>query len=217
MKPQRFHGATSREVLRKVKQALGEDALIVTNRATDSGGIEITALPASAFGLEAGISQAPAPAPAAAQAPAPAAAPAPARAMAPQARQILQAQQRPQAPQAAPAAADGIVQQLMAELKAMKAAMQRELAGIAWSDLMRRDPAVGAVMQTLLESGFSPALAREILAAVPGQQDANAVRKAAGVEIGRRLQIVESDDLVTHGGVYALIGPTGVGKTTTIA
>jgi len=54
MKPQRFHGATSREVLRKVKQALGEDALIVTNRATDSGGIEITALPASAFGLEAG-------------------------------------------------------------------------------------------------------------------------------------------------------------------
>ena len=44
MKPQRFFGATSREVLRKVKQALGEDALIVTNRATDSGGIEITAL-----------------------------------------------------------------------------------------------------------------------------------------------------------------------------
>src|SRR4030095_10568834 len=151
MKPQRFHGATSREVLRKVKQALGEDALIVTNRATDSGGIEITALPASAFGLAAGISQAPAAPPAAARprAPARAAAPAPARAMAPQARQILQAQQRPQAPQAAPAAADGIVQQLMAELKAMKAAMQRELAGIAWSDLMRRDPAVGAVMQTL--------------------------------------------------------------------
>jgi flagellar biosynthesis protein FlhF len=45
MKPQRFHGTTSREVLRKVKQALGEDALIVTNRATDGGGIEITALP----------------------------------------------------------------------------------------------------------------------------------------------------------------------------
>src|SRR5882672_4786027 len=105
----------------------------------------------------------------------------------------------------------------MAELKAMKAAMQRELASIAWSDLMRRDPAVGAVMQTLLESGFSPALAREILAVIPGGQDAHAVRKAAGVEIGRRLQIVESDDLVTLGGVYALIGPTGVGKTTTVA
>jgi flagellar biosynthesis protein FlhF len=203
MKPQRFHGATSREVLRKVKQALGEDALIVTNRATETGGIEITALAASALGVEVGTPRAPATAPA----------------TAPQARQVLQAQQRPQAPQAAPApaAADGIVQQLMAELKAMKAAMQRELAGIAWSDLMRRDPAAGAVMQTLLESGFSPALGREILAAVPGGQDAGAVRKAAGVEIGRRLQTVESDDLVTHGGVYALIGPTGVGKTTTVA
>jgi flagellar biosynthesis protein FlhF len=213
MKPQRFHGATSREVLRKVKQALGGDALIVTNRATDNGGIEITALPALALGMEAGIPQTPTPASAAAPAPAAAAAPV----AAPQTMQILKAQQRAQAPQAAPAAADGIVQQLMAELKAMKTAMQRELAGIAWSDLMRRDPAAGAVMQTLLESGFSPALAREILAAVAGQQDAIAVRKSAGVEIGRRLQIVESDDLVTRGGVYALIGPTGVGKTTTVA
>ena len=196
MKPQRFHGATSREVLRKVKQALGEDALIVTNRAV-AGGIEITAVAAEALGAEMHADTrvetrletpaVPAPRPA------------------PQPREVV------------PAATDGIVQQLMAELKAMKAAMQRELAGIAWSDLMRRDPAAGAVMQTLLESGFSPALAREILASVPGQPDASAMRKSAGVEIGRRLEIVESEDLVTHGGVYALIGPTGVGKTTTVA
>ena len=51
MKPQRFHGATSREVLRKVKQALGDDALIVSNRAA-GGGIEITALPAAALSGE---------------------------------------------------------------------------------------------------------------------------------------------------------------------
>ena len=189
MKPQRFYGATSREVLRKVRQALGEDALIVTNRAAGSG-IEITALPAAALGTEtraelAGI---------------------PAQAAAPR---TAQPAQEP--------AADGIVQQLMGELKAMKAAMQRELAGIAWSDLMRRDPAAGTVMQTLLESGFSPALARDILGGLRGQQDAAAVRKSAGVEIGRRLRVEESDDLVTHGGVYALIGPTGVGKTTTVA
>jgi flagellar biosynthesis protein FlhF len=180
MKPQRFTGATSREVLRKVKHALGEDALIVTNRAAE-GGIEITALPASAFAGETRAA-------------------------------------RPVVPHpVAEPAADGIVQQLMAELKGMKAAMQRELAGIAWSDHMRRDPATGAVMQTLLESGFSPALARDILAAVPGRQDAAALRKAAGLEIGRRLEMVESDDVVNHAGVYALIGPTGVGKTTTVA
>src|SRR5262245_43995122 len=186
MKPQRFHGATSREVLRKVKQALGEDALIVTNRAVP-GGIEITALPASALGTEAHAALEPQPA----------------------------ARARPRQEEAP--AAEGIVQHLMAELRAVKATMQRELAGIAWSDLMRRDPAAGAVMQTLLESGFSPALAREILAAVPAQPEANAMRKSAGVEIGRRLEIPDGDELVTNGGVYALVGPTGVGKTTTVA
>jgi len=207
MKPQRFHGATSREVLRKVKQALGEDALIVTNHAV-LGGIEITALPGSAFGSEspvAGPAQA-------VQAPK-------WTQIQPQAEPFPSARepQPARAPQTAPAAPEGIVQHLMAELKAMKATMQRELAGIAWSDLMRRDPAAGTVMQTLLESGFSPALAREILAAVPAQPDANAMRKSAGVEIGRRLEIAEGDELVTNGGVYALVGPTGVGKTTTVA
>ena len=150
MKPQRFYGATSREVLRKVKEALGDDALIASNRAAGEG-IEITALSAAALGA---VERA-APAPVRA----PAAAPLPART-------------------AAEPAADGIVQQLMGELKAMKAAMQRELAGIAWSDLMRRDPAAGSVMQTLLESGFSPALARDILGGLRGQQDAAAVRRA---------------------------------------
>ena len=97
MKPQRFYGATSREVLRKVKEALGDDALIVSNRAAGEG-IEITALSAAALGA---VERA-APAPVRA----PAAAPLPART-------------------AAEPAADGIVQQLMGELKAMKAAMQR--------------------------------------------------------------------------------------------
>ena len=46
MTPQKFVGATSREVLNKVKQALGDDALIVSNRPFGNG-IEVTALAAS--------------------------------------------------------------------------------------------------------------------------------------------------------------------------
>jgi flagellar biosynthesis GTPase FlhF len=46
MTPQKFVGATSREVLQKVKHALGDDALIVSNRPF-ANGIEVTALAAS--------------------------------------------------------------------------------------------------------------------------------------------------------------------------
>src|SRR4051812_17960554 len=43
MKTHRFTGATSREVLNKVKLMLGEDAMILSNRSVD-GGIEIVAI-----------------------------------------------------------------------------------------------------------------------------------------------------------------------------
>src|SRR5687768_3234623 len=46
MRTHTFSGTTSREVLQKVKQALGDDALILSNRALH-GGIEVVALSAS--------------------------------------------------------------------------------------------------------------------------------------------------------------------------
>src|SRR5262249_9768284 len=109
------------------------------------------------------------------------------------------------------------VQQVMAGRRALKASMQRELSGIACSDRMRRDPAYGTVMRLLLESGFTPSLVRELLAGAPERGDASALRNAAGVEIGRRLKLADSDEVIARGGVYALVGPTGVGKTTTTA
>src|SRR5215210_7187575 len=45
MRTHRFVGATSREVLAKVKNALGDDALIVSNR-THEDGIEVVAMAA---------------------------------------------------------------------------------------------------------------------------------------------------------------------------
>src|SRR5688500_628703 len=51
MRTQTFTGATSREVLQKVRQALGDDALILSNRACEGGMIEVVALAASALNV----------------------------------------------------------------------------------------------------------------------------------------------------------------------
>ncbi len=48
MKISRFFGANSREVMRQVRQVLGPDALIVSNRSVD-GGIEVLATLEGAF------------------------------------------------------------------------------------------------------------------------------------------------------------------------
>ena len=81
MKMHRFSGTTSREVLAKVKQALGEDAIIISNRA-QNGRIEIMAAASTELELHTA-----APEPVAAVSPAPkAAACAPAEASAPRSR-----------------------------------------------------------------------------------------------------------------------------------
>ena len=186
MTPSRFVGSTSREVLQKVKKALGDDALIISNRSC-AGGIEIMALAASAF---ASVQ------PARAAVAEPVARPAPARAV---------------------AETDGVVAQLVRELAGMKAIMQRELGAMAWSNLKQQSPARSALLQTLLAAGFSPMLARELICVIPPNATTAAGHKAVSAEIARRLSLSQAETLVDQGGVYALVGPTGVGKTTTIA
>src|SRR3954463_2562537 len=48
MRTHRFTGATSREVLKKVKLMLGDDAMILSNRNVD-GGIEVVAVSGDAI------------------------------------------------------------------------------------------------------------------------------------------------------------------------
>lgn len=178
MTPRTFTGATSREVLRKVRAVLGEDAVIVSNVSV-AGGIEITALAGDEM---------------------------------PGAGRSSTTTAAPPAP-----AADGMVQQLMREMASMKALMQRELSGMAWSGMKERSPARAAMMQLLLDSGFSPALMRELVGAVQEDATAAVARKLVTAEIQRRLPVTTHEALVEQGGVFALIGPTGVGKTTTVA
>lgn len=201
MTSMKFVGKTSREVLHKVKEAFGPDALILSNRPFE-GGIELTAMSSTTWNKVTAPPQAPA------ASPGPAAKPRPVAAA------------KLTAPTNATVAGNGterIVQNLMREMTAMKALLQRELSGMAWAGLKQGAPARAAMMQVLLGAGFTPALARELVAPVPERAAAADARRSVAAEIGRRLRVLGEETLVTAGGVYALIGPTGVGKTTTIA
>ena len=70
----------------------------------------------------------------------------------------------------------------------------------------------------MLDAGFSPRLARDLLAELP--RDLAATQALAWVKAAadRSLCTIGTEsDIIDRGGVYALVGPTGVGKTTTTA
>jgi len=104
------------------------------------------------------------------------------------------------------------------EMGAIRGMIERQLAGFAWGELTRGAPVRAQIMSELLEAGFSAQLSRELTEVVPVDVTADQARSLVRNQIGRRMLTLESEaDLIERGGVYALVGPTGVGKTTTAA
>ena len=107
---------------------------------------------------------------------------------------------------------------LMSELTGIRGMIERQLAGFAWGETRRQAPARAAMLGELLEAGFSAAIARNLVEAVLEDADRIEAREAVGAALDRLMRACASDeDLLDRGGVYALVGPTGVGKTTTTA
>lgn len=107
---------------------------------------------------------------------------------------------------------------LAEELGSIKGMLERQLAGFAWSEISRNAPARTQMMSELLEAGFSSQLARSLTDELAGDLAPGDARSVVKNRLDRQLKLVDSDaDIIERGGVYALVGPTGVGKTTTTA
>ena len=107
---------------------------------------------------------------------------------------------------------------LAREMQEIRSLLEKQLAGFAWGELLRASPARAQLMTELLETGFSGVLARRMTQDVTPQMTLDDGRKHVASILDRRLRVHDADsDLIHRGGVYALVGPTGVGKTTTTA
>ncbi|MBI5007609.1 MAG: flagellar biosynthesis protein FlhF [Nitrosomonadales bacterium] len=105
-------------------------------------------------------------------------------------------------------------QSLLSEIKTMRNMMQEQMARLSWSDMQQRDPARSGLLRDMLNVGFSPVLSRQLLEKSPADGGLDWLRRA----LAHNLRVATlQEDVVTRGGVYALVGPTGVGKTTTTA
>lgn len=111
-----------------------------------------------------------------------------------------------------------ITHEMRCEMHDIRSLIEQQLAGFAWGELSRTSPARAQLMTELLEMGFSGVLARRMTQDLEPGAGLEEGRKHASAILDRRLRLFDADsDLVHRGGVYALVGPTGVGKTTTTA
>jgi flagellar biosynthesis protein FlhF len=222
MNVKKFTAQTSRDALRKVREALGPDAVILSNRAVD-GEVEILALASDDV--------------------ASIASPAHESAMSAPAPQLQHMQEAPHTyanRRAAPAeptidmaamssmvsaaiaqvteTATAEMSGMMSEMRAMRGLMESQLAELSWGATQQRAPQKALVLREMLAAGFSATLSRYLIDRLPANQDAAEAMRWVKNVLGRNLStMTDEDEILDKGGVFALVGPTGVGKTTTTA
>lgn len=257
MNIKRFFGKSSREALAMVRQALGDDAVIISNRAVN-GGNEIMAVSESdmhamatphhsthdtrelsmptpaqthaytdfdnAPTLLSILSQNKMQAPIAGQ-------PVMQQELTPRSQvhvtTTLQSMQEPQLKLAQPSehmpsiAAQQLtekVNQMLSEMRGMRNQVETQLTAMSWSNQLQNNPVKSKILSTLLAANFSASLARLITERLPNNLDAGQAFAWVKNTLSMNVNTIENEsELLDQGGVFALVGPTGVGKTTTTA
>jgi flagellar biosynthesis protein FlhF len=102
------------------------------------------------------------------------------------------------------------------EVEGLRRLLQDQLASLAWHDRLRREPVRAAVLRDLSRLGIAPDVARSLAERVPADADAGESFRLPLALLMKHVPTVD-DGLLEKGGTYAVVGPTGVGKTTTIA
>ncbi len=113
-------------------------------------------------------------------------------------------------------ASDAAYASIREEVHNMRELLESQLASLAWNDMGRRQPLKSKALRDLAALDIAPEITREIAAQMPPIDN---LKDSWRIPLGllvKRIPVTD-DGVLEHGGVVAVVGPTGVGKTTTIA
>jgi len=197
MKITRFFAKNISEAIRNVREELGPDAVILSNKEV-SGGIElVAAVDYDEALLEKNNPTTSAPQPT---------------------ESTSQPQQQAQHTKAAKVewSQEPTLVEMRRELESLRGMMEDRLTGLAWGEQARLHPARTQLTRELMSLGLSHRLCQQLASEQQEQKEFSMMWRATMGRLAQQLPVCETDFL-DEGGMIALLGPTGVGKTTTIA
>jgi flagellar biosynthesis protein FlhF len=223
MAPHKIIAATTTEALKLVREQVGGDALVLSTRDTPEG-VEIVAISPDAL---AKLSQrpetkvAPVSNPSANNAHSSSSsfnAPASAPTNVFKSPGTGYSNNAPAPSLSGSASEDKRVDKLLAEFSEVKQLLQTHLSARAWDDMQAQSTEKAEALRILLNAGFSPQLCGEIADQLSSQGPSDApLMDRLQVLLESKIQTLDPLSVFDPGGVFAFIGPTGVGKTTAIA
>jgi flagellar biosynthesis protein FlhF len=235
MKIRRFSAPDMRQAIRLVRDEQGPDAVILSSRRVE-GGVELVtavdydesafgddetaAVLASAAAYESEVEAihepdlasvaelGPKPLPGADETPEPV-----------KRRRKASPARRPASPRAkpdAPGSQDSALTAMQREIEHLRAMLEGQLANLAWNDLRHRQPGRAQIIRRLEGLGIDDSLARAVAADVSETEAGEPAWHEALERLAGRIRVAPATRLEGEG-IIALVGPSGVGKTTTVA
>ena len=111
---------------------------------------------------------------------------------------------------------DTNIQAVAEEVQVIRKLLQFELAGLMQESRNRQEPVRAMIERLLVSAGFDQDLSSELVSKVSVDASFNFAWRELSDILEKKI-IVGNDEIVKQGGVVSLIGPAGVGKTTTLA
>ena len=206
MKIKRFFANDIRQALRQVKESLGPDAVILSNKPVD-GGVELVAAKdydESAFAAQQGKQPKQADLPIQSE-------------TSKRPADVSSNRHRPKiAPTQVEWSQDPVLVEMRHEMHAMRRMMENQLSELTWNEMGNRQPQRRELLRRLMSLDISPDICAKLVERVQDFDNPDQAWRRALNLLAGELPIA-GDSMIDEGGVIALVGPTGVGKTTTIA
>ncbi len=208
MNIKRFFAADTRQAMQQVKDTLGSDAVIISNRQTDGGVEIIAALDLDENALSAAASPA---------------RPPKRRATAALTRRSTAANNASSptavaAPEAVekPPSTDHSIGMMHQEINSLRDMMEQQLTTMAVGQWTKNSPTRTKLYKQLDRIGLEPAITTGLISTIADHEDLPTASRKVLSLLTQQIQ-VSDNDILKNGGVVVLIGPSGSGRTTTLA
>lgn len=105
---------------------------------------------------------------------------------------------------------------IKAEMAELRSLLQHQVSGLMWQEMARSEPIRAFIVDRMNKMGIASDVADQIASFLPSDIDQNEAWEHALDLLTNQINVT-NNDIMRRGGVVALLGPTGVGKTTTVA
>ncbi|MFI3247419.1 MAG: flagellar biosynthesis protein FlhF [Ferrimonas sp.] len=102
------------------------------------------------------------------------------------------------------------------EMASIRALLQHQVSNLMEQGYARDEPVLAMVQEQLRDCGFNKQVAKDLAQLLPKDGELHELLAQLPQLVASQL-ICQDDTLLNEGGVFAFVGSTGIGKTTTIA